>query len=850
LRHHRLAAGLTQEELAQRAGLSARGIQDLERGVRVTPQRQTVHLLAQALGLNAENAAALAAVSRSRPRSGTAGSTAAVRAPAAPAPAPGTGEGRAAALPRHLTSFVGRERELGEVTRLLASHPLVTLTGTGGVGKTRLALRAAAGVSDEYPDGVWFVDLAPLAPGADPALAAGTALASLGAGEVVGQPALAALIAHLGERWALVVLDNCEHVLEASARLADAVTQACPGIRLLATSREPLSVPGEIAWRVPPLALPGSDDAQAHTAQRLEHYAAVRLFADRARAAAPAFEVTDQNAAAVARVCSRLDGVPLALELAAARVRVLSVEQIDARLDDRFRLLTGGGRTAMRRQQTLRALVDWSYDLLTEPERALFRRFAVFAGGFPLEAAETVCAGDPVESHEVLDLLTGLIDKSLVVAEARGGAERYRLLETLQQYAADQLLRAGEDAALRDRHLAWCVALARGTSDAERARDDAGFRAAHRRYSAEGDNVGAALAWGAATPSGAQLALDLLASATDVPRPSQAEKVRWLETLLDAGPARTRSRVGALLHLDHLRRMHGDFAGARLAVDKARAIAGELGDEELVADAAYRGALVAANLGEYAGAVAALERCVDLARRRGAWIRVETVTRDLGVIALAMGDFARARAALTECLEVGRDHDSGYNLRPRLFMAVLDRLTGDLRGARAALEALCQEAGAWDPRQSRAGRFNFHEPARWALANIAREEGRFDEARRLLAESLEDIRRFGEVGHLSEPTCMAGLLAIAAGHGERGVTLIAACAPPTGPIGTIHFPEVRLEAPAFLARARAALGDDDYDAAWVRGRRLSLQEAVELALAEPSIPPASRQATSVARAEE
>ena len=778
---------------------------------------------------------------------GDAGTDAAVRA--APVPAAGTGQVRTAALPRQLTSFVGRERELGEITRLLAEYPLVTLTGTGGVGKTRLALRAAAGVGEAFPDGVWFVDLAPLTPRADPALVAGAALAALGAGEATGQPALAALTDHLRERCALLILDNCEHVLEACVLLADAVTQRCPGVRLLATSREPLGVPGERAWRVPPLTLPAPEDVQAHTARSLERYEAVRLFTDRARAVAPAFAVTDQNAPAVAQVCARLDGVPLALELAAARVRVLSVEQIDARLDDRFRLLTGGGRTALRRQQTLQALVDWSHDLLTDPERTLFRRLAAFAGGFTLEAAETVCAGgsgDLIDSREVLDLLTSLVDKSLVVAEPRGAAERYRLHETMRQYAAARLLPAGEDAALRDRHLDWCVALAGAADDAMRSPDLDRFGEAQRRYNAETDNVRAALAWGAATPEGASRGLDLLAITIFAPHPSWDETVRWLETLLAAAPARTAARARALLGLDHLRRLQHDFAGARIAADEARDIADALGDEELATEAASRGALLDANLGEYASAVAALERFLDLARAHASWSGVEQFTRTLGGIALAMGDFPRARALLTECLDVGPRHGSKLTARPRLFLTIIDRLTGDLHGARTALEALSAEVGDWDPERSKVNRSHFHEPARWALANIARDEGRFDEARRLLAQSLAHLRRSGEVGQLRDPTCLAGLLAIAAGHTERGVTLVAACAPATGPIGTVHVPEVRLEAPAFLERARATLGRAAYEAAWARGRGLTLREAVELALEEaaslPDAPPAARHA--------
>ena len=769
--------------------------------------------------------------------------------PAAAGVEDGAGERpRSTNLPRQLTSFVGRAREIEDVRRLLAAGALVTLTGPGGVGKTRLALQAVAGGPDAggappgrpYPDGVWFVDLALLAPGAGPAPVAGAVLAAMGAREAPGQPAQVALVVHLEPRHALLLLDNCEHVVEACAPLVAAVLQRCPGVRVLATSREPLGVAGEAAWRVPSLALPGPPAAPAPTARGLESYEAVRLFVDRAVAVDPVFRLTDQNAPAVAEVCRRLDGIPLALELAAALVRVLTVEQLAARLGDRFRLLTGGSRSALPRQQTLRAAVDWSHDLLAAPERALFRRLAVFAGGFPLEGAEAVCSGGAVESAGVLGLVTALVDKSLVVAESCGPERRYRLLDSLRQYAQEKLVQAGEDAAQRERHLDWCVALARGASEAERSRAPDRHDEARGRYVAEWDNVSAALAWGATTPDGAARALNVLASVILTPRPTQAEKVRWLEALLGAAPARTEVRARALLHLDHLRRLHHDFAGARIAIDEARAIAGEIGDENLAARAASSGALTAANLGEYAGAIAELERCLAVAREQDSWSLVEGFTRDLGGIFLAMGDFPRARELLAESRDVGLAHGSRYSLRPRLFLTVVDRLTGDLRGARAALEALSAEADAWDAEGRQLDRFNFREPARWALANLARDEGRPDEARRLLAQSLDDLRRLGEVGQLLAPTGLAGLLEIAAGDPARGVALLAACAPPEGPIGTVHVPELRVEAPAFLERARAALGEAAYEAAWARGRQLPPQAAADLALAATAPPPDAR----------
>src|SRR5262245_27401277 len=369
-------------------------------------------------------------------------------------------------LPLQLTSFVGRARALAAVHDLLGRARLLTLTGAGGCGKTRLALQAAAEAVDAHPDGVWFVDLAPLA---DAALLPAAVLAALGLQETPGRPAMAALVEHLRLRGLLLVVDNCEHLVDACARLVDALLRACPRLAVLATSREMLSVPGEAAWRVPSLALP---DAWAPTpaADDLARYEAIALFVERARLVQSDFVLAAANADAVRQVCGRLDGIPLALELAAARVRVLPVEQIAARLDDRFRLLTGGSRTALRRQQTLKALVDWSYDLLSGAERAVLRRLAVFSGGWALGAGEAVCADDPgagpsdavadVDRAEVLDVLTALVDKSLVQAEPRAGEERYRLLETIRQYAEDKLLDAGEAAAVRARHRDWCLALA------------------------------------------------------------------------------------------------------------------------------------------------------------------------------------------------------------------------------------------------------------------------------------------------------------------------------------------------------------------------------------------------------
>jgi predicted ATPase len=351
-------------------------------------------------------------------------------------------------LPTPFTSFVGRERELGDLQARLAEVRLLTLTGVGGCGKTRLALEVGRTVLERYRDGVWQVELGPLA---DAALVPRSVAAGMGVHETAGQSMVSALAARLKGRRLLLVLDNCEHLLDACAALVDVLLRGCPEVQVLTTSREALGITGEVSWRVPSLPVP--DPQRRLSLAELQRNAAVRLFTERAAAVEPRFVLTEHNAAAVTQVCARLDGMPLALELAAARMAALSVDQLAARLDQRFRLLTGGSRAALPRQQTLRATLDWSYDLLSEPERRLLIRLAVFAGGWGLEAAELVCAGMGIDQADVLDLLGRLVSKSLVIAEEnRQGAERYRLLETVRQYARERLVAANEAEVLHERH--------------------------------------------------------------------------------------------------------------------------------------------------------------------------------------------------------------------------------------------------------------------------------------------------------------------------------------------------------------------------------------------------------------
>ncbi len=473
LRRQRVAEGLTQVQLAERAGLSVRGVSDLERGIRRGPHRATVLRLADGLGL-AETERALLSASARR--------SASVQAPVT--------DHASVVLPSVLTSFVGRQRELEAIGQLLISSRLLTLIGAGGIGKTRLALRAAADAAQLFSDGTHAVELAPLS---DPDLLVHAVASALRIPEQRARPLSVTLIDRLRLKRLLLVLDNCEHLVESIARLADHLLRACSDVHILATSRESLGVAGEVVWRVPPLAMP--DPARDVTLQDLVQTDAVRLFIERAQAVLPGFAETlnDRGIREVAKVCQQLDGIPLAIELAAARARVLAPEEIAERLQDRFSLLVGGSRTVPARHQTLRATVDWSYGLLSEAHRRLFDRLSVFAGSWTLRAAEAVCSGSGTEIRQVLDLITQLVDKSLVLTEpGTSGEMRYRMLETLREYAMEKLRERGETPEWRARHAAWFLALA------EQAAPE--LRGPHQlrwleRLQLEYDNLRAALHW-------------------------------------------------------------------------------------------------------------------------------------------------------------------------------------------------------------------------------------------------------------------------------------------------------------------------------------------------------------------
>ncbi|MGO9284697.1 MAG: ATP-binding protein, partial [Mycobacterium sp.] len=581
-------------------------------------------------------------------------------------------------LPMQLTSFVGRDAQLTQLRELLAQNRVVTLSGAGGVGKTRLAIQVAAQMAGEFGDGVWYVDLAPIT---DPGLVPVTVARALGLPDQPGRSTMDSLLRFVRDRQMLVVLDNCEHLLDASAELVVALLSGAAGLTLLATSREAIGVAGEVSWRVPSLSL--ADEA-------------VELFADRARHARPGFTVTDDNAAAVGEICARLDGVPLAIELAAARVRALSLSEIGDSLHDRFRLLTGGARTAVRRQQTLRASVDWSHALLTEPERVLFRRLAVFVGGFDLDAAQAVAGGGEVERYQVLDQLTLLVDKSLVVADDAGGRTRYRLLETVRQYALEKLGESGEADSVRSRHRDHYTSMA-AVLDAPAGSD---YEQRIEQAEIEIDNLRAAFSWSREN-SDVELALTLASSLQPLwqARGRIREGSAWFDTVLTdevAQDAEVAAAVRARALADEA--VLDTWAGAAARMDQAQqavAIAREVDDP----------ALLARTLTAY-GFIASLGYNTEVAREcfaeaMGLARAVDDRWRLSEILALRArdahiaGDPIAVRAAGEEGRDLADAIGDGFNSRLcRFYLGAAKTFSGDLAGAAAQFGEVAAEAEA------------------------------------------------------------------------------------------------------------------------------------------------------------
>ncbi len=719
-------------------------------------------------------------------------------------------------LPIQLTSFIGREREIAEAKRLLPGTRLLTLTGVGGVGKTRLALQIAAQVLDEFKDGVWLVELAPLS---DPTLVPQTIASALGAREQPGRSIIATLIDFLQPKQLLLALDNAEHLIEACAQLADTALRACPNLRILATSREGLAIAGESTWRVPSLSLP--DLQRLAPAEHLMEFEAIRLFVERAKAVFPAFKLTDQNAPAIARICHQLDGLPLAVELAAARANVLSVEQLADRLQDRFRLLTGRGRTTLSRHQTLQAAIDWSHDLLSEKEGILLRRLSVFASGWTLEGTEAICSSDGIEASDILDLLAQLVDKSLVMMETHRGEARYRLLETVRQYGREKLRASGDETAVRGRHRDWYAELGERARRHRWTREQAAWL---DRIEVENDNLRAALEWSLREDPDMAARLAVALGWFWSIRGYLSEGRQRLETVL-AQPASIPPSLRAEVLYWTARMMweQGSADAAWSLFEESLAIFRAQGS-------AYWAASVLLEMGtlrrvqeDVEAAEPLYKECLEIARVLDARVLMGWALQGLGRIAMDQGDSARARARFEEGLPILRAQGDIRGVAHVLRgMAALARLRKDYAEARRLfVEALTYHREIGD--RSGMG-LTTH-----SLGHLARLEGDYATARALQRESLGIFRGIGSgtiVVCLEELASMAQ----AAGHPERAARLFGAIEAVRETIGSAAPASDKQEYGPDTIAMRAALGEESFATAWAEGRAMMLEQAVEYAL--------------------
>jgi predicted ATPase/class 3 adenylate cyclase len=726
-------------------------------------------------------------------------------------------------LPQQATSFIGRDKESEELKRLLAGTRLLTLTGSGGCGKTRLSLQIAADALERFPDGAWLVELAPLA---DPGLVSQTVATVLGLMEEPRKPITQTLTEYLEDKEQLLVLDNCEHLLDGCAQLADTLVRQCPHVKILASSREALGIRGEQSYRVPSLSLP--NPKHAHTPASVALFEAVQLFTDRALLVRADFEVTNQNASTLVSICHRLDGIPLAIELAAARVRSLAVEEINRKLDQRFRLLTGGSRTALPRQQTLRSLIDWSYDLLHDPEKLALQRLSVFAGGWTLEAAEQVCAGEGVEDLEALDLLTSLTDKSLVVVEQNGGHSRYRLLETVRQYAREKLLESGGGEAVRDRHLECFLTLA---EQAEPHLTGAEQQAWLDLLETEHDNLRAALTWSFATGGDATSGLRLAGAVWWFwyVRGYFGEGRGWLARLLAAAPSgqAAATRAKALNGAGRLARQQSDYPAAQALLDESLAIQRKLGDRRGIALSLNNLGLMAWDQGDYPSARSLYQESLAIRRKLDDRGGIAVSLNNLGGVAFDEGDYVTARALHEESLAIRRE--VGY--RPGIASSLgnlgnVAYAQGDYVLSRALFEeslAISRDVG------DRQG-IGF---SLGSLGNVAAAQGDNASARAFFRQSLAIRRELGDRWGIAELLEGLSYVAFALAEPERAARIDGAAERLREEIGSPLPLNERPRYDRHVAATRAALGDAvALDRAWREGRALTLEHAIELALTE------------------
>jgi predicted ATPase/class 3 adenylate cyclase len=735
-------------------------------------------------------------------------------------------------LPAQFTSFIGRERELTETRNLLSSTRLLTFIGPGGTGKTRLSLQVAALQVSEFKDGAWLIELAPLA---DPAYIVSTIASTFNLREVQGVPLMDTVTDYLRGKQLLLVLDNCEHLIDACARLSEQLLHACPNLKILASSREALGIDGETVYRVPSLSLPSAPGGMSEIMRN----EATRLFVERAIKANPQFTLTKDNASFVTQICERLDGIPLAIELAAARVKLFTPEQIAARLDDRFKLLTGGSRTALPRQQTLRALIDWSYLTLNETEQHVLRQLAVFSGGWTFEAAEAV-----VGEMEAMDGLSGLVNKSLVNVEEKDGESRYpaegsyryRYLETIRQYAMEKLLESEENRDARTRHLTHFMEVC--------TRAEEKFSTAERlmwvnRLEVEHDNIRSALSW--ALESEPQSALQMVCSLAGfwLSRSYMTEGSTWCqaaisraEALSPAGPNidQTRAlRARAYSALAMLSINHGDHQTGQAAARKGVTLARQVDDPLLLARALHFLGMSSTFLGEITLAFDSLHESESLCRKFGYNNDLAVVLESLAYVTLEIhGEKAaeQLQSYMEESLALSQGSvDPEAAVRTEGILSRLAFYRGDLAEARKHADLMLDLHREMGDQLSVTG----HQTA---MAHVARQIGHYQEALALYRETLPDWGKMGHRGAVAHQLECFAFIAKAQEQGERAVKLMSAAEALREASNSPMTPQERIEYANEVAGLRAGMDEKIFVSLWAEGRSMTMEQAIEYALSD------------------
>jgi len=724
-------------------------------------------------------------------------------------------------LPIQLTSFIGRERELAEAKKRFASARLLTLIGPGGTGKTRLSLQIGAELLPTFADGVWLVELAPLA---DPSLIMQTIASVLGLREQLGMSLNELLIDFLRAKNLLLIMDNCEHLVEACAQLVDQLLHVCANTKIVASSREALGISGETVYRVPSLSLPNLDEV---TREALTQSESAQLFIERATAANPKFNISDKNAFFVAQICRRLDGIPLALELAAARITVFSVEQIASRLDDRFRLLTGGSRTALPRQQTLRALIDWSYDILSEEERALLRRLSVFAGGWTFEAADAICS-----KHDVMNLLTQLVNKSLVIFDNEGTEPRYRMLETVRQYARDKLLEMGESEEARNAHLDFFFQLTElAAPEVQRLQDLEWIT----RLENEHDNLRAALEWGLEKNIEAVLRMIWNLYLFWILRGLEAEGRQWATAILakadtipelkgEAGGQHKALRAYALGALAHVMWSQGDNSHAVAVTDQAVALARELNDPYLRSVASSFEISGKVVVGDSTNLETLAKESLSAARESGDKLALGLA---LSMNGLTMRLVNNDRNLDYKQVEQGEKILLGesrwmYTMSV-LGLALVAKYRGDYSEARHRF-AIC------NPIFREIGDMHRVNMVRSELAHIERYEGHYQQAKLMYQESIVEWRRIGHRAAIAHQLECFAWIAKVEEQGQRAAHLFGAAEALREKIDIPMTAMEHIEYEREIADLKTGMHEEVFASAWAEGRTMTMEQAIDFAL--------------------